>query len=130
MIIDAYAFVTLANSPFEVSKNRIVFEQVRKSASVGNVVDGDDFYVLAPHCSPVDIPADAAKTIYADPGCHLIFLHDNSDVSIPRFSTCETQRKMLSCATKIAVDQTNDVSRAAWSLSRNGPGSTRGPGPK
>jgi len=74
MIVDAYAFVTIANSSFEVSKNRIVFEQVRKTASVGNVVDGHDFYVLAPHRSPVNIPANSAKTVYADPGCHLIFL--------------------------------------------------------
>src|SRR5262249_11681058 len=87
MTIYANALVALAYSGFKISKNRIVFEQMRKSAGVGNVVDGYDFYVLTAHRSPINIPANAAKTVNADPGCHLIFLHDTSDVAIPRLST-------------------------------------------
>src|SRR5262245_10269172 len=87
MIVDRYTLVTFADARFKVSKNRVEFEQMRKSAGVGDVVDGYDFYVLPPHRSPVNIPANAAKAINSDPGCHSIFLHHKSDVAIPRFST-------------------------------------------
>src|SRR5262245_47303229 len=51
---------------FQVAEDRIVFEQVRESLGVGQIINRDEVNLLVAQSRPQDVAPDTAKTINAN----------------------------------------------------------------